>query len=389
MNPKSFKSPKIHPEDFRMDTQWFVYYSYLNPLTGRFQRFKVCADLNRIKTKKERLAAAQDLKDSLTYLLQGGWNPFDNELPEKEPKDEEKEPTLRELLERALAEKCSGKTRKTEIAYRGKVKLLFQYLEAKKLADEPVTSFRPEHAREVLQLIGEQRGICTYTRNTYLVHFKSLFSLLVDMEVLAANPFGKIKRTKTESESHTPFSANQIADLRKRMQQEEPQLYLFTQFIYYAFIRPNELRLLQVKHVDLANRLIHIPQKAKNGEKLSKTKGRHVEICASLAELITRSKLLERPEEDYLFPGPQGDGEPNGRNTMYNRHLQILKKAGITNGKYTLYGWKHSGVIAAYIAGLDILTIQQMCGHSTVDMTYRYLRKIGLLRSDAAREKRW
>lgn len=55
MNPKSFKSPKIHPEDFRMDTQWFVYYSYLNPNTGRFQRFKVCADLNRIKTKKERL----------------------------------------------------------------------------------------------------------------------------------------------------------------------------------------------------------------------------------------------------------------------------------------------------------------------------------------------
>lgn len=120
MNPKAFKSPKIHPEDLRMDTQWFVYYSYLHPETGKYQRFKVCADLNRIKTKKERLAAAHDLKDSLTYLLQGGWNPFENELPDKaEPT---REPTLTELLDSVLAEKLVGKAPGTRKGYVGRLK---------------------------------------------------------------------------------------------------------------------------------------------------------------------------------------------------------------------------------------------------------------------------
>lgn len=264
-----------------------------------------------------------------------------------------------------------------------------QYLADKQLADKPATAFKPDHAREVLQRAYEVRNLTVASHNNYIEFYRSIFGMLVDKEVLQVNPFGKIKRAKETCESHKPFNSVQVRELRKIMQVETPQLYLFTQFIYYAFIRPNELRLLQVKHVDLTNRLIYIPQKAATGERLSKTKARYVEICASLADLLVEHRFLERQPEDYLFPSAKKPSEPNRVTTMYYQHRPILEALGLTNGKYTLYGWKHSGVIAAYMAGLDILTIQQMCGHSTVDMTYRYLRKIGLLRSDAAREKRW
>lgn len=388
-----YKLPRIFPQDADMNKYWFVHFDYLNPETGKYKRFKYYGDLNRTPNKRERVKKAEDMKAMLTNLLVNGYNPFENEVQE-----EKRESTLpatpqiiglAEALEKALVEKCMGKTHKTEMNYRGKTTLLLEFISKRGLSEKPIVAFRAEHAREVLQWICEERGIGPYTRNIYLVHFKSLFTLLIDMDLAERNPFAKVKSVKAENESHTPYSMEQVEVLRGIMTKHDSELALFTQFIFYAFIRPNELRQLQVKHVNLAKRLIQIPQKSKTGEKLSKTKGRFVEICASLHDMLLETRLLERPVEEYLFPSRVRPDKPNGVNTMYNRHLQVLKRAGLTDDKYTLYGWKHSGVIAAYMAGLDILTIQQMCGHSTVDMTYRYLRKIGLLRSDAAREKRW
>jgi integrase len=386
-----YKLPRLFPKDADMDKYWFVHFDYLNPETGKFQRFKEYSDLNRIPNKRERLKKAEAMKATITQLLLNGYNPFENVLPEQEPEKAPEKPrtNLKQALEKALNEKCVGIARKTAMAYRGKAAQLFAYIKEQGLEKRPPEAFKQEHAREVLQWLMERRGVTPYTRNTYLIMYKSLFSILVDMEIIVANPFYKVKRLKAQSESCRPFSAQQVAELRMAMQTHDPQLFYFTQFIFYAFIRPNELRLLQVKHVNLKDRLIHIPGLSMHGERISKTKARYVEICASLADLLTESDLLDRPADAYLFPSTRNPQQPNGSNTMYHRHQGILKAYGYQGDKYTLYGWKHSGVIAAYLAGLDILTIQQMCGHTAVDMTYRYLRKIGLLRSDAAREKRW
>ncbi|MBD2704777.1 hypothetical protein IC229_29355 [Spirosoma sp. BT702] len=45
---------------------------------------------------------------------------------------------------------------------------------------------------------------------------------------------------------------------------------------------------------------------------------------------------------------------------------------------YDLYGWKHTGVIALYMATKDMKLIQQQCGHSTITQTDEYLRDLGL-----------
>jgi len=45
---------------------------------------------------------------------------------------------------------------------------------------------------------------------------------------------------------------------------------------------------------------------------------------------------------------------------------------------YTLYSWKHSGVVAAYNAGVDIKTIQSQCRHQSLEQTDIYLKSLGL-----------
>lgn len=55
------------------------------------------------------------------------------------------------------------------------------------------------------------------------------------------------------------FSKGQIKFLSKTLSKEDPELWLAVQFIFYCFIRPNELRQLKVSNVIVEDARICIP----------------------------------------------------------------------------------------------------------------------------------
>lgn len=59
------------------------------------------------------------------------------------------------------------------------------------------------------------------------------------------------------------------------------------------------------------------------------------------------------------------------------RFQKLIKDLNLSND-YTLYSWKHSGVVAAYNAGVDIKTIQNHCRHQSLEQTDIYLKSLGL-----------
>ena len=70
---------------------------------------------------------------------------------------------------------------------------------------------------------------------------------------------------------------------------------------------------------------------------------------------------------------------------MGNRFRRLITELHL--GKdYTLYSWKHSGVVAAYNAGIDIKTIQNQCRHHSLEQTDIYLKSLGLGVSQAINE---
>ena len=58
---------------------------------------------------------------------------------------------------------------------------------------------------------------------------------------------------------------------------------------------------------------------------------------------------------------------------MTRTHKTFLKRLGFDD-QHTLYSWKHTGVVQAYLAGVDIKSIQRQCRHSSIEMTRRYAR---------------
>lgn len=61
------------------------------------------------------------------------------------------------------------------------------------------------------------------------------------------------------------------------------------------------------------------------------------------------------------------------------KHFKKVKGHFEFSSDYTLYGFKHVAVVNWYEKEKDIREIQKMCRHSSVLMTERYLKFLGLL----------
>ena len=159
------------------------------------------------------------------------------------------------------------------------------------------------------------------------------------------------------------------------MKEHAPELFLFTRFIYYGSVRPGELIQLKIKDINLRTRTIHI------SANVSKTKTpRTVPIIKPFLDFILDSKILEQPINNFIFGNRlKSSTKPASVNYAALLHRRILTKLKIHQPTITtLYGWKHTGNINAYLAGMDIKTIQTLNGHKSMETTGIYLRKLGL-----------
>ena len=82
---------------------------------------------------------------------------------------------------------------------------------------------------------------------------------------------------------------------------------------------------------------------------------------------------------DYLFgafkhPSPAMTGM-NWTTTQFKK----VKTHFDLDDNYTLYGFKHTSVCRWYEQEKDIIRIQKMCRHTTIEMTARYLKSLGVL----------
>ncbi|MEO1808480.1 MAG: tyrosine-type recombinase/integrase, partial [Bacteroidota bacterium] len=199
------------------------------------------------------------------------------------------------------------------------------------------------------------------------------------------NPCARIKDLKVVGTRHIPFSREEQKEFETFLQRQEPELYLYTRFIYFGFMRPVEVCRMQIGHIDLHSKVILIrAENSKNKRQMP------VVINPQLAKIIEGMNLNRFPTNYHVFgkkflPSP---GEEH-RNRYSERHAQALKDCGLYNGELTLYSWKHTGNIRAYDAGVDIYSLMSQNRHSNLQETENYLRGLGLRISKELKEKEW
>jgi integrase len=166
------------------------------------------------------------------------------------------------------------------------------------------------------------------------------------------------------------FQQFQIKRLSKAISEADPELWLFVQFIYYCFIRPNELRHLRAEHILIESNQIYIPgEVSKNG------KSEYVSIPNAFRPKLAFIK--EMSPSKFLFPADRDITKPCSVNKMWLRHDKHLKKLNFGKG-FTLYSWKHTGAIQAVKAGVGVKELQIQLRHHSLDQVNEYLRQMGV-----------
>jgi len=330
---------------------------------------------SKLTTAKERYDFAATQIQNINSLLEDGYHIKARKEKAPKPVKPEKVKTVKVALDEILELRGSTFAPKTLEGYKSIVEMFLAYAKEAKIANLDVKKLTKKHIINFLDYRQKEDKISNSTRNNNLAFLSAVFGLLVERELIESNPCNGIKRSKVVVEKHEAFTQEERKKLLQYMEEHEPQLRLFCLTVYYCFIRPvAELRLLQVKHFELNNKLITIP--AKIALKGKRTES--VRIPEALLQKFRKLPFEDYDPEHYLFgkfgkPGPVA----YPKNALTTKHKDIMKELEIPTTK-TLYSWKHTGNIAAALSGINIKILQMQNRHKSLDYTDKYLRGLGV-----------
>lgn len=112
-----------------------------------------------------------------------------------------------------------------------------------------------------------------------------------------------------------------------------------------------------------------------------------VRIPNQLLKILLERKIHTYPQNYFLFGK---EGKPGaklcGINHFSRKHLDILRKMGYSTD-YSLYSWKHIGVVSAVLAGINLKELQLQLRHHSLDQVQEYLKHLEVMDSEALRDK--
>ena len=360
-----------------LSKRWYIGFWVWDGLQQKKIR-KRLYEVNNYKTDAERRAFANHYLKGLNKRLKVGMHI--NNLKHIE-KSTPKIISLRinDALDYVLEIIEASLRHSTYLSYKSDVKILKTFLEKNNFESIIITQFDKAKVYLFIDYLQITRKVNNVTINNKIAALKSIFSKLEERDIIPVNPFRKIKKIKEElTNKNLAYTKDQIKELKTTIQEKEPYLWFFIQFIYYTYIRPAEILKLKVGNIDFKKGLITIPAN------ISKNKNFGVlNIPKPLIAEINQHKINTFSKELFLFSAACCPGQkPLSKNYMASRHKKIIDSESLENN-YTLYSWKHTGVVNAYKVGIDIKSIQLQCRHSSIEQTDRYLKSLGFQENTA------
>lgn len=381
-----------------LDKSWYIFYSFRDAETSKLKRMpNIKGGANRFKTKTERLNYLSMLRDTLEFLLEQGFNPYEdndltllNEETQKIDKSiKEKTPTQKEVIAKPIEVLSDSLSIKDAFDFALKIKknsvsdttynnFELRIRKFKKSLDEtkPITYVTKKVVNDYLNTILNDTS--ARNRNNTRTDLSSLFQVLEDNEIISENIIKKINVLKSNPERNKTYTPEMQKDIYDHLEKNDPLLLLFIKFVCYNFLRPVEVCRLRIKDIDLIDKKLYL-----------KTKNKKVKI-----KIIPKILIDDLPDlsvlnpEHYLFT-PTGLGneweatENNRRDNFSKRFKEVVKvpfKLGID---YGMYSFRHTFITKLYrelrknhsqFETKSMLML--ITGHATMTALDKYLRDI-------------
>jgi len=203
-------------------------------------------------------------------------------------------------------------------------------------------------------------GVKPSTINRALNAFKAVLGKAVDWEIVQENPIAGRKKLKVDTRGVIRYLSDKEETrlLEVLPTRESEHIKLLVPLLLNTGARPTEALTLSWSDVDLKQRRITLHAAfTKTGQT------RHIPINDKLAEVLS----MQKSKVGFLFPS----ADPTKPVVTVQKAWRNLKKAAkLTN--FRLYDCRHTFASKLVMRGVDLYTVSELLGHSSVEMTKIY-----------------
>jgi integrase len=251
---------------------------------------------------------------------------------------------------------------KSQATYRtdlSRIKLFRQFLGSKGI--EKLEGINPAVIEDFKSVVLRTSSANTF--NHYLTLIKAMLNKAVAWRHLKENPLKNVKKLKSTNARQVRFLTPE--EICAILEKAGDFMQRVIKILLYTGMRRSELVFLTWDDIDFHNKLITVQSKPEIGFHPKSHRARSIPINPDLEQL-----LLDLPQRGkYLFD--DGKGRPLHCKDYYTKQFEkILKMADVKNAN--LHTLRHTFASSLVMAGVDLRTVQELLGHSTIKVTERY-----------------
>jgi len=254
-----------------------------------------------------------------------------------------------------------GLSKNTILAYQNDLISFFDFLENEKEILIYSEIKRKDFSNYTKFLAKKELNPTTITRK--IASIKGFFRFLCYKKDVKTNPAIAITSPKLPKKLPKVLTKNEIEKILKNNLNEFE--YAVVELLYSAGIRVSELTELELKNLDLKQKIIKVFGKG--------SKERIVPInekcCNVLSKYIKKRELiaLKNNSKPFLFL------DKNGKKITRQKVYKIIKKQGeLINKKISPHTIRHSFATHLLENGADLRVVQELLGHSSIVTTQLY-----------------
>lgn len=267
--------------------------------------------------------------------------------------------TFKDTLQKYLEYSRLNKSARTVASEMSRWKKFSAFLEEKGVLK--LRSITPELIEEYKGRVVEASSAANFNHDLTLI--KSMLNKAVEWRCLKENPLKYFKMLRNNNVRELRFLT--IEEIEKILITADPLMQKVVTILLNTGMRRGELIYLGWEDIDFQNKLIKVQSKPESGFHPKSYKARSIPMNAEVERI-----LMDMPQRGK-FVFDNGNDQPlHADNWFWRRFNRILKNADIKNA--CLHTLRHTFASHLVMSGVDLRTIQELMGHSTVKVTERY-----------------
>lgn len=241
--------------------------------------------------------------------------------------------------------------------------------------DTPIKDIDKDVIDDFIIQLHENPALNDMSLYTYARDFKTLMYFFMRKEYI---PTFKIKIPKVDKQPVETYTDKELQALLKKPNLRhcsftEYKVWVMTNFLLSTGVRQHSLINIKIKDVDFETGVVYI-NVTKNRKRLI------IPLNADMRKILQEYlKYRKGGEEDYLFCNIFG--KQLVRSTVYHSFYEYNKNRGVE--KTGMHRYRHTFAKKWILAGGNVVTLQKILGHSSLDITQNYLN---LLVSDVQKD---